>query len=208
MSVQDEESKRISRELHDAFSQELAALSTESRLLKQESSPEVNAKKMEALAQRIGKLATDIHRMSRRLHPSILDDLGLRAALKAECTAFAQLNGIRVDFTSTMVSKSVPANIALCLYRVAQESLHNVLKHSKARKVRVALVSRKGAIALTIEDFGDGFDVLAQKQKKSGVGLISMEERARLAGGILIVDSKPGRGTKIQAQVPLKVKEP
>ena len=110
MSAQDEESKRISRELHDAFSQELAALSTESRLLKRELPPEARgaAKKMEGVALRIGKLATDIHQMSRRLHPAILDDLGLAAALRAECNAFSQLHGIHTDFSSSRVPKSVP----------------------------------------------------------------------------------------------------
>ena len=209
MSAQDEESKRISRELHDAFSQELAALSTESRLLKRELPPEARgaAKKIEGVAQRIGKLATDIHQMSRRLHPAILDDLGLPAALRAECNAFSQLHGIHTDFSSSRVPKSVPGNVALCLYRVAQESLQNIAKHSGAQKVRVDLAFKRGEIHLTIEDFGNGFDLQAQKRKKRGLGLISMEERVRLVGGTLTIDSKPGRGTRVLARVPLKNKQ-
>ena len=209
MSVQDEESKRISRELHDAFSQELAALSTESRLLKRELPPEARgaAKKIEGVALRIGKLATDIHQMSRRLHPAILDDLGLAAALRAECNAFSQLHGIHTDFSSSRVPKSVPDNVALCLYRIAQESLQNIAKHSGAQKVRVDLAFKRGEIHLTIEDFGHGFDLQAQKRKKRGLGLISMEERVRFVGGTLTIDSKPGRGTRVLARVPLKNKQ-
>jgi PAS domain S-box-containing protein len=209
MSAQDEESKRISRELHDAFSQELAALSTESRLLKRELPPEARgaAKKIEGVALRIGKLATDIHQMSRRLHPAILDDLGLSAALRAECNAFSQLHGIQTDFSSSRVSKSVPGNIALCIYRVTQESLQNIAKHSGTQKVRVDLAFRRGEIHLTIEDFGHGFDHQDQQRKKRGLGLISMEERVRFVGGTLIINSKPGKGTRVLARIPLKNKQ-
>jgi signal transduction histidine kinase len=208
MSVQDEESKRISRELHDAFSQELAALATESRLLKRDLPPEarVAAKRIEGVALRIGKLATDIHQMSRRLHPAILDDLGLAAALRAECNAFSQLHGIHTDFSSSNVRKSVPGNAALCLYRVAQESLQNIAKHSRSQKAHVDLAFKEGELELVIEDFGEGFDLEAQKRRKRGLGLISMEERMRIVGGTLTIDSKPGRGTRVLARIPLKSK--
>jgi PAS domain S-box-containing protein len=209
MSVQDEESRRISRELHDAFSQELAALSTESRLLKRELPPEARgaARKIEGIALRIGKLAMGIHQMSRRLHPAILDDLGLVAALRAECNAFSDVHKIHTDFRSSRVPKSVPDNVALCLYRIAQESLQNIAKHSEAQKVRVDLAFKRGIIQLAIEDFGNGFDLQAQKRKKRGLGLIGMEERVRLVRGKLTIDSKPGRGTRVLAQVPVKNKE-
>jgi PAS domain S-box-containing protein len=212
MSVQDEESKRIARELHDAFSQELAALSTESMLLKRELPPEARgaAKKMEGVALRIGKLATDIQQLSRRLHPSILDDLGLAAALRAECNAFSQLHGIHTDFASSQVPKSIPGNVALCLYRIAQQSFQNIAKHSGAQRVNVDLAVKKGELYLRIEDFGHGFDLhglQGQKRRKPGLGLISMEERVRSVGGTLTVDSKPGKGTRVQARVPLKSKQ-
>jgi len=209
MSVQDEESKRISRELHDAFSQELAALSTESRLLKRELPSEARAaaKKMEGVALRIGKLATGIQQMSRRLHPAILDDLGLAAAVRAECNAFSQLHGIHTDFSSSKVPKSIPGSVALCLYRIAQESFQNIAKHSGAQRVNVDLAVKRGELYLRIEDFGHGFDLQGlqgQKRRNRGLGLISMEERVRLAGGTLTIDSKPGKGTRVQARVPLK----
>lgn len=206
MSVQDEESKRIARELHDAFSQELAALSTESRLLMRElpSDAQGTRRKVEGIALRIGTLAKNIHQMSRRLHPVILDDLGLAATLRADCNAFSQLHGIHTDFSSSKVPKSIPGTVALCIYRVAQECLQNVAKHSGAKKVRVDLARKRGEIRLAIEDFGDGFDLLAQQRRRRGLGLIGMEERVRLSGGTLTIDSKPGRGTRVLARVPLK----
>jgi len=209
MWAQDEEGKRIARELHDAFSQELAALSNESRLLKRELPPEARgaAKRIEGVALRIGKLATDIHQMSRRLHPAILDDLGLPAALRAECNAFSRLQRIHTDFRSSKIPKSVPGNVALCLYRVAHQSLQNIAKHSGARKVRIDLTCKKGEILLTIEDSGHGFDLQDQKRKKRGLGLISMEERVRFVGGTLVIDSRPGRGTKVLARIPLTNKQ-
>jgi len=161
-------------------------------------------KKLEAVAEKIGGLATNIHQMSRRLHPAILDDLGLSAALRAECKAFSQLHGIRVDFVSSRAPRSVPDKVALCLYRVAQESLQNVAKHSGAGKARVELRPTKSEIRLKIEDFGGGFDLQAQKRKKGGLGLISMEERVRFIEGTLTIDSKPGRGTKVHVRVPLR----
>jgi PAS domain S-box-containing protein len=206
ISVQDEESKRISRELHDAFSQELAALSTESRLLKRELPSEAlgAAKKMEGVALRIGKLATGIQQLSRRLHPAILDDLGLAAALRAECNAFSQLHGIRMDFSSSKVPKSIPGSVALCLYRITQESFQNIAKHSGAQRVKVDLAAKRGELHLRIEDFGHGFDLQGQKRRKRGLGLISMQERVRLVGGTLTIDSRPGEGTRVQTRVPLK----
>jgi signal transduction histidine kinase len=145
--------------------------------------------------------------MSRRLHPAILDDLGLAAALRAECNAFSQVHKIHADFSSSRIPKSVPDNVALSLYRIAQESLQNIAKHSRAQKMRVDLAFKRGEIQLAIEDFGDGFDLQALKRKKRGLGLIGMEERVRLVGGALTVDSKPGRGTRVLARIPLKNKQ-
>lgn len=205
MLVQEEESKRIARELHDAFSQRLAALSTESRLLKKQLPPKTGkvARKLDAIADQIGGLARDIHQMSRRLHPAILDDLGLAAALKAECTAFAQLHSIRVNCRAGRIPAALLDSVALCLYRVVQESLQNIAKHSRAREVDVRLTASKGEIELSIEDFGDGFDLRSLKDKR-GLGLISMEERVRFVGGTFTIDSRPGKGTRVRVRVPLK----
>ena len=206
ISAQDEERKRMSRKLHDAFSQELAALSTESRLLKRELPLQARAaaQKAEEIGQRIAKLATDIQQMSRSLHPAILDDLGLMSALRSECHAFSELYGIRTDFTTSRTPKPVPTNIALCIYRITQECLQNVLKHSGALTARVDLGFKNGEVRLTIEDTGVGFDLSAQKRRKHGMGLVGMEERARLVGGILKVQSNPKKGTRVLVRIPLE----
>jgi signal transduction histidine kinase len=203
MSAQEEESKRISRELHDAFSQQLAALATESNVIRRDLHPKEQAfsKRLEVIANRTADLARQCHEMSRRLHPAILDDLGLAPALKAECNGFSHLHGIPVDFKSSGVPKRLPENIALCLYRVAQQSLQNVGKHARAKRVRVRLWLHKGVIFLAIQDFGVGFDL--QQRRRGALGLVSMEERVRFVGGTFIIHSKPGRGTKVLARVPL-----
>ncbi len=207
MTAHDEASRRLSRELHDVFSQELAALTTESRLLKADlpRHDTATAHKAERLAKRIAKLAKDMHHMSRRLHPAVLDELGLQAALRAECHAFSQLHGIATVFTSKRAVRSLPPDIALCLYRVTQESLRNVAKHSGTKTVSVDLAVKKGELHLKIADFGRGFDSRAHTRKSMGLGLISMRERIRACGGTLAVDSELGKGTTVLARVPLRV---
>jgi signal transduction histidine kinase len=167
------------------------------------------------IGEKIAHLAEAIHGTSRRLHPAILDDLGLETALREECRTFQQNFKIPVEFTAENVPASIPKEVSLCLYRVAQEGLRNIGKHSaEAAQVRVLLMGgaekrgtqkRRDAITLRIEDTGDGFD-LDQALRKGGLGLISMEERVRLVGGELKVQSQPGQGTTVTAFVPLKQK--
>jgi PAS domain S-box-containing protein len=205
MTIQDEERKRISRELHDVFSQELVALSTELRIL-QNTLPlqkGAAARKLENVAQRMGSVAADIHTLSRRLYPSILVDFGLAAAVRAECSAFSRLYRIRTSFASRRIPRTIAEDVALCLYRVVQESLHNVAKHSRATKVRVRLAFKKQEIHLTVEDSGNGFVLEARRPNKGGLGLVSMNERVSFVGGTLTVNSKPGRGTRVHARIPL-----
>ena len=131
--------------------------------------------------------------MSRRLHPAVLDELGLEAALKEECAAFSAQLAIPCEVESRSVPVSLPEDVSLCLYRVAQESLRNIAKHAEATKVRVALSGRKDGIALRVEDTGDGFD-LKEVKGKGGLGLISMEERVRLLNGKFTIRVAAGQG--------------
>jgi len=140
--------------------------------------------------------------MSRRLHPAILGDLGLEAALQEECDSFSQQTGIPVEFHARYVPRRLPEDIALCLYRVAQESLRNIRRHAQAVDVRLFLASDGEVVTLSIEDSGDGFD-LEEVRGKGGLGLISMEERARLVNGILKMSSQPGVGTRVEVRLPL-----
>jgi PAS domain S-box-containing protein len=205
ISVQESESKHLARELHDVFSQRLAVLCMEITELQQwpaEKAGELN-RRLRLLVDKVGALATDIHQISRRLHPAILDDLGLTAALKNECLAFAQQNGISVPFTSERVPRALPEDVALCLYRVAQESLRNTSKHAHAHEVRVSIAGEPDHIELWISDDGGGFD-FASAKGKGGLGLVSMEERVRLVKGSFVIQSQPGKGTEIRVRIPLQ----
>ncbi|MBI1955684.1 MAG: PAS domain S-box protein, partial [Acidobacteria bacterium] len=135
-------------------------------------------------------------------HPSILDDLGLTATLRAECAAFSKQHGIPARFLPHNVPESLPSDISLSLYRIAQESLWNAAKHAEAKEVLVTLTGSGEEIVLAIHDDGNGFD-LAQIKGKGGLGLVSMEERVRLVNGGFSVTSEPGKGTSVAVRVPL-----
>jgi len=204
LAVQEADNRELARELHDALSQKLAALGMEVSTLLQpfaeshRSLPE----RVRALSARIHSLAEDVHALSRRLHPAILDELGLEAALREECVGFSAQEGVPARFESEHVPSSLPEDVSLCIYRVAQESLRNIAKHAKATNIRVVLSGRKDSIRLRVEDTGDGFDP-KEIRGKGGLGLISMEERVRLVKGDFTIQSQPGRGTTVEVFVPL-----
>jgi PAS domain S-box-containing protein len=205
LGVQESRNKELSRELHDGLSQKLAALGMEVSTLFRPpavSSRELK-KRLRVLSDRIGVLAGDVHAMSRRLHPTILTELGLEVAIREECAAFSVREGIAAHFKSARIPSSLSEDISLCLYRVSQESLGNVAKHAGAAKVSVVLSGNKDGITLRIQDDGHGFDLDATKGK-GGLGLISMEERARLVNGKYTVRSQPGKGTTVNLFVPLE----
>ncbi len=207
LGVQEAGNKDLARELHDDLSQRLAALGMEVSTLLQPSakSPDPLPERVRALSARINSLAEDVHAMSRRLHPAILDELGLEAALREECGSFSAQLGVPSQFESEGVPTTLPEDVSLCVYRVAQESLRNIAKHAKATNVRVVLLGGKGGLTLRIEDTGNGFD-LNEVKGKGGLGLISMEERVRLVDGKLTIQSKPGDGTTVEVSVPLRGK--
>jgi signal transduction histidine kinase len=202
--MQEADTRLLARELHDDLSQKLVALSMEASALLKSSPESMDATqgRIRELSQKIGSLADEVHRISRQLHPAILDDLGLEAALREECTSFSRRLGTPVRFKASDVPRSLPGDIALCLFRVAQECLRNIEKHARAKEVRVRLAHRKADLALFIEDIGEGFDV-EQARGKSGLGLISIEERVRLVNGDFKIHSQPGDGTEVEVHVPL-----
>ncbi len=204
MSVQETANKELARELHDVFSQELAALAMEVSTLKAPS--EVGGALTERLAElgkRIGRLADEMHRTSRQLHPQILHELGIEAALREECNRFSAHAGIPVRFTCQELPASLPEDVSLCLYRVAQESLLNIRKHAGGTEARVSLRGEGGGVRLRVEDTGDGFNV-DEAHKSGGLGLISMEERVRLVNGKFDIRSQPEQGTTVDVFVPLE----
>jgi signal transduction histidine kinase len=147
------------------------------------------------------KLTDDIHALSRRLHPSIIDDLGLVDAVESECTNFSRRYGIPVIWGAEEIRPDIPKDIALSIYRVVQESLRNVAKHAGATEITVSLTGNENFIRLFIQDNGIGFD-LKKEKRTSGLGLASMKERVHLIQGDFSIRTKTGQGTILEVQVP------
>jgi len=203
LTAQEAERKRLARELHDDLSQRLAGLAMEAEMLQQQmSSQGANAVRLKEMKDKLVTLSIDVHAMSRRLHPSILDDLGLPDAIASECARFQKQDAIAVNFRSENITKEIPPDVAVCLYRIAQEGLRNISKHAGATEVTISLVGKNDTIQLTIMDNGNGFDP-DRVRGKQGLGLNSMKERAHLIGGSFHIKSKPGQGTEIEVLAPL-----
>jgi len=205
LNAQENASRALARDLHDVFSQELSVLATQIFTLQEESksNKELERRLME-LGQRSLRLAHNLHRTSRELHPTILEDLGLKAALAEECDAFQERSRIRTEFTAESLPAELPKSVSVCLFRVAQESLRNIGKHAaNCNAVRVTVSGSRG-VTLRIEDNGEGFN-LEDAHKKGGLGLISIEERVRLVNGFLSIHSEPGKGSTLEVVVPIGV---
>jgi two-component system NarL family sensor kinase len=201
--TQEEERSRIARDLHDDIGQRLALLTIDLEQMKLASQQDglAFAKELEALVRTAGEITSDVHNVSRRLHPSQVGLLGLAPALNNFCREFANRNSMRIQFTSACLTCKIPEEASLCLFRVAQESIRNVHKHSGCREALVELEEISGSLRLRISDRGSGFDPTAPEASQ-GLGLLSMEERLRSMGGELFVHSRPGGGTSIEASIP------
>ena len=203
LSAHEEERSALARELHDDLSQRLAALAIETAMLEVDcrSIPETALKRLRDIKDRLVNVSTDVHNISRQLHPAILQDLGLIDAVQSECVRFAEREGIQVEFVGKGVP-DLPAEVAICLYRIAQEGLRNIAKHAKADEAQVTIFSEEEAVVLSIRDSGVGFDP-ASVRTSGGLGLASMRERAWLVRGDIAIRSRLGQGTTIEVRVPL-----
>ena len=195
LATQEEERRRVSRELHDDLNQKLAMLEVDAERLGQQlnSSPAV-VQKVRSLQSRVAEVSNDVRRVAYQLHPSILDHLGLAVALRSYCSEFSKREGIRVLLSTDGAPVKLPEPVALCLYRLTQESLRNVAKHASAKSASVKLRKSDKGIHLSIRDNGVGFNTAAPH--KGGIGLLSMKERVRLVDGEFALQSKPGKGTQ------------
>jgi signal transduction histidine kinase len=204
LSAQEDERRRIARELHDNVSQQMALLSIEITQVTKGlgETAEPLARSIRELGQRAGAISTEIHNLSHRLHSSRLEALGLAEAVRGHCDELCA-QGIHASFHDENIPRSLPHSVELCLFRIVQEGLNNVVKHSGAREAQVALRAKGEVIQLTIADFGHGFDERSAKVR-SGLGLASMRERLRLIHGEFDVHSEPGQGTTIIARVPIR----
>jgi PAS domain S-box-containing protein len=205
ISAQEEELRRLSREIHDDLTQRLAALALDAALIEKQLDPSQSKaiNELNGLRTNLSEVAEEVHDLSRRLHPSILDDLGLVQAVEAESAAFINKTEIGLSITTDGFPDSVPQSIALCLYRVIQEGLQNISKHSIAKAASITLQGLSNGVRLLIEDHGVGFDP-EEVRKKAGIGLSSMRERVRLLDGEISFKSKPGQGTQIEVFIPTR----
>jgi PAS domain S-box-containing protein len=200
IKAQDEERLRISRELHDDIGQRVSLVSVElDGFLRSLLFAEPEAmESLRKVRREIDDLATDIHQLSHELHSSKLQHLGLPAVLRELCQNISQQHGIKVDLQIGSQARQLSSDVALCLFRVTQEALTNIAKHSASETALVDVSEADGWVHLRIKDWGAGFDASVPSQ---GIGLASMRERLRIAGGQLCIKSRPGEGTEITAKV-------
>jgi signal transduction histidine kinase/ActR/RegA family two-component response regulator len=198
--AQEDERRRIARELHDDFAQRLAALQIQVEM----GPASLSETTRRSLSRQLDALSNDLRNLSHQLHPSILEDLGLEVALRAlieSMVAAAQWLDVHLEIHN--LPSHISLTISAALYRIAQEALRNVVKHTgPGVSVNIELFSYKGAAHLSVSDTGPGFDPQLLRDR-DGIGLASMHERARLVGGNLVFESHPGRGTTVTAIVPL-----
>ena len=203
LAAQEKERSRIARELHDDICQRLAILSLEiEHSVRNLDVTPVQSDRLQKVWEHCSEIAGDVQALSHELHSSILDHLGMIAAVRNFSSEFSRQQGVVVEFTHKEIPNSLPQDVSLCLFRVVQEALHNAVKHSGVSYFQVHLQGTPGGIDLEVRDAGGGFDV-EKMQKNGGLGLISMQERIHLVKGKFAIDSKANVGTTIRASVPL-----
>jgi PAS domain S-box-containing protein len=204
--AQEAERTRIARELHDDVSQQLAGLCISLSSVRQRlGSPDGRDDVQEAvgsLQRRAIALAESVRQLSHDLHPSVLQHAGLVAALRAHCSEFEQHHKVGVSFLADSAALSLGAASELCLYRVAQEALRNTARHARARHAEVRLTRTAAAVELTVADDGQGFDISHAGRQGAGLGLRSIHERVRQAGGTVSIVAELRRGTTVQVRIP------
>jgi signal transduction histidine kinase len=204
--AQEEERKKISRELHDVIAQVLTGINVRLATLKSEAA--VNTKgltrKISHAQRLVEKSVKIVHRFARELRPAVLDDLGLIPALHSFMKHFAKETGIRVSLKAFAEVERLDSDKRTVLYRVAQEALTNVARHAQASRAEVSIWKLPNAVGMKIKDNGKSFQVerALHAIKSKRLGLLGMRERVEMVGGKFTVESAPGHGTTIQAQIP------
>jgi signal transduction histidine kinase len=201
INAQERERSRLARELHDDFNQRLAALAVGLEAAEKVVSEPRAKQQLRELFGSASEIGADLHTLSHRLHSATLENLGLVAGLDSLCGEFGAQQHFEIDFTHENIPRHVPADVALCLFRVVQEGLRNVKKHSGAREAKVRLTRVDGQLHLSVLDGGAGFDQ-DRWTNKEGLGIRSMEERLRLLAGQFEIYSEAGKGTRVDAWVP------
>jgi signal transduction histidine kinase len=202
VEAQELERRRLARELHDETGQALTSILLGLKPLEDALAGDPGrAAALAGLREQVVSALQDVRRLAVELRPAVLDDYGLVPALERLIDSFAEQSDVRVDFHSALGEARLPSEVETALYRVVQESLTNIVKHANARNVSVSLARRKSGVAAVIEDDGVGFDQRTVSQ--DGIGLLGMRERLALIDGRLEIESRPGAGTTLVAEVPV-----
>jgi signal transduction histidine kinase len=201
VSAQEEERRAISRELHDEVGQSLSALLMEAGNAAARVPPESDEvrKHVESIKRLAEASVNIIRNMTLLLRPSMLDDFGLVPALEWQAREVSKRTGLRVHVTAEEAADELPDELRTCIYRIVQEALHNCARHSQAKAVKVIVKQERSRIVLSVEDDGRGFDA----RRVRGLGLVGMEERVTHLGGLFVIDSKPGGGTRVAVELPI-----
>jgi signal transduction histidine kinase len=201
IEAQEQERSRIARDLHDDICQRLALLSVELDLANSNLHRSVEPMDLGEIQEHCIEIARDVQSLSHQLHSSTLEILGLVVALRSLGEDLSRQHKLTVTFEERDVPKYLPNDISLCLFRVAQEALHNAIKYSGVKEFTVELIGMPNEICLVVTDKGKGFELGTQSGQ--GLGLVSMRERVHFVNGTFSITSKPGEGTKVVAVVPV-----
>ena len=206
LSAQEEERKKISRELHDVIAQTLTGINVQLSALKKETigNSQGLGQSITRTQRFVEQSVEIVHRFARELRPAVLDDLGLIPALHTFMKGFREQTGIRVTLAAFAAVEQVGSDERTVLFRVAQEALNNVGRHAQATEAKVGIQKGEGVICMTIQDDGKGFQMpsLAQGKRSIRLGLLGMRERVEMVGGSIRLISAPGQGTTVEARIP------
>lgn len=205
LTAQEEDRRRISRDLHDDINQRLAMLSMDLRQAEKDKLSDTQSLRstIRLVSDQLTAISDDVRQMAYRFHPSILDDLGLVKAIRRQVDDFADRTGNKISYVHRDPTTALPDELAISLYRIVQESLSNIARHAHASHVEIELICEDDLVSLSVHDNGIGFDPAHISQTGAHLGLLSMRERVRLAKGRFEIDSTPSRGTHIHVEIPL-----
>jgi PAS domain S-box-containing protein len=203
ITAQEDERRRLARDLHDDLNQRLALLSIDADLLERIDHNSEAGPIISDIASQLKNLSSEVHKLSYQLHPAKLEQLGLVSATRALCQEQSKLGTANIEFNHEQIPRELNRTAALCIYRIVQEGLQNMRKHSSATQAQVELKRELTQISLRISDNGHGFD-MAKTSHHAGLGLVGMRERVRLVNGHITFQSEPGRGTRIEVKIPIE----
>jgi signal transduction histidine kinase len=200
----DRERAHLARELHDSTAQQLAALVLQLSAAARDCTDEALAERLTEMRDQASEALEEVRLLAHTVHPRVLDDLGLAAALQKLGREASTAGHVEFEVRSDLDGLVIPPTPAAVLYRVAQSAVHNVLKHAAADRAELRLAARDGNVVLDVIDDGRGFDVVEAERRRPGMGLFTMRERVALAGGRFEIHSTPGVGTRVSASLPIR----